>query len=337
VPYAYRSLDRHCLIADGRLISRPRPDLWRAHGERQVYLGTVFTQPLGRGPAAMACADIPDLHFFSGRGAKDIVPLYRDAKGTEPNILPGLPALLAAEYGCEVAPEDLLAYLYGILAHPGFTQQYASELGTRQLRVPITRDRGLFTKVRDAGARLLWLHTYGQRLIPEGRRHGEIPQGKARCTVAVPEAPGSYPDRYEYNPSTQTLHVGEGQFAPVAREVYEFDVSELKVVQSWLKYRTKGPNGQRVTGADAGAQARKRRSPLDDIGPGAWTSEFTTQLLELLWVLEATLEGYPDQAQLLSAVVEGPCFEAADLPAVPAAARVARPRDGGLFDAAEAG
>ena len=35
--YAYRSFDRHYAIADGRLMSRPRPDLWRAHGERQVY------------------------------------------------------------------------------------------------------------------------------------------------------------------------------------------------------------------------------------------------------------------------------------------------------------
>ena len=49
--YAYRSFDRQCIIADGRLMSRPRPDLWRAHSDKQVYLTSSFTQPLGSGPA----------------------------------------------------------------------------------------------------------------------------------------------------------------------------------------------------------------------------------------------------------------------------------------------
>ena len=49
---------------------------------------------------------------------------------------------------------------------------------------------------------------------------------------------------------------------------------------------------------------------LDEIHPEKWTGDFTTELLELLWVLEATLAEYPAQAKLLSAVVKGPCFKA---------------------------
>ena len=44
---------------------------------------------------------------------------------------------------------------------------------------------------------------------------------------------------------------------------------------------------------------------------------FTTELLELLWILEATVAIYPEQANLLKAVVEGDCFRADDLPPVP--------------------
>ena len=63
--------------------------------------------------------------------------------------------------------------------------------------------------------------------------------------------------------------------------------------------------------------AGKKSSPLDNIRPERWTSQFTTELLELLWVLEATVAGYPEQAKLLEAIAAGPCFQADELPAVP--------------------
>ena len=51
--------------------------------------------------------------------------------------------------------------------------------------------------------------------------------------------------------------------------------------------------------------------------PERWTSEFTTELLELLWVLETTVEGYPKQQELLESVLAGDCFRADELPGVP--------------------
>ena len=80
--------------------------------------------------------------------------------------------------------------------------------------------------------------------------------------------------------------------------------------------------------------AGKKSSPLDDIRPEKWTNQFTTELLELLWALEATVESYPEQAKLLDAVTKGDCFQAAELPEVPAFMRKAPttpPPDGGLF------
>jgi hypothetical protein len=66
-------------------------------------------------------------------------------------------------------------------------------------------------------------------------------------------------------------------FGPVAPEVWEFEISGLKAVQSWLGYRMK-------------KRAGKKSSPLDDIRPERWTPKMTDELLELLWVLEATLD-----------------------------------------------
>ena len=326
--YAWRSFDRQWILADTRLGDYLRPDLWRVQGERQVYLTSLLTSSLDVGPALTACAMVPDLHHFSGRGAKDTIPLYRSADASEANLLPGLLDRLGAEYGRSVTPEDFAAYVYGISAHPGFTARFSTELDTRELRIPVTRDGALFEEVRDRGARLLWLHTWGERFVseepahgphPRGpRRHGprprgRIPSGAARCTKAVPGDVEGCPTAFRYDGATRTLHVGEGEYAPVAPEVYGFEVSGLKVVQSWLRYRMRDGAG-------------RASSPLDGIRPGCWTSRFTTELLEVLWVLEATVEGWPEQERLLAAVVEGECLRAGELPPVPDEMRKAPPR-----------
>src|SRR5208283_3234307 len=106
---------------------------------------------------------------------------------------------------------------------------------------------------------------------------------KACCTRPVPDDPAHYPGKYDYDEVGKTLHVGCGEFAPVEREVYHFQVSGLKVVHSWLGYRLKHPRG-------------RKSSPLDEIRPKKWTTTFTTELLELLWILEATIGEYPHQA-----------------------------------------
>jgi predicted helicase len=309
------------MFADSRLGDYLRPDLWRAHGPMQVYLASSVVLELGGGPTLTASSHIPDRHYFAGRGGKDILPFYRDADATEANILPGLLDLLGKAHKRKVTPEDFLAYVYGALAQPAFTARYAKELETRDLRVPITNDAALFEKVCDAGARLLWLHTYGERFVPKGKQRGHVPRGEAKCVKAVPGDPDGYPESFDYNDATRVLRVGEGEFRPVGRDVFEFEVSGLKVVQSWLKYRMKKGAG-------------KKSSPLDDIRPDHWTSQFTTELLELLWVLEATIAGYPEQAKLFEAVIAGPCFKASEFPPVPAEGRKApsvRVSDGGLF------
>jgi len=323
--YAYRSFDRQYVFADARLMDRPSPALWYAHGDHQVYLTSLFSQPLGQGPALTACADIPDLdHFRGSYGAKAVMPLYRDPQAKEANILSGLLDVLSKTYGWKVTPEDFLAYICGVLAQPAFTDRFADELDTRELHVPLTKDAALFVRARDTGARLLWLHTYGQRYVPKGHHRAQVPKGQVRCTKPVPGDAPNYPKSYEYSETTRTLRIGDGEFAPVAPEVYAFEASGLKVVQSWLKYRMRNGGG-------------RKSSPLDDIRPQKWTGDFTTEFLELLWVLEATIAEYPAQAELLSVLVKGPCLRADELPRVPDSARRPPSRDAGnaLFDGSE--
>lgn len=95
--------------------------------------------------------------------------------------------------------------------------------------------------------------------------------------------------------------MGDGRFGPVTPSVWEFEVSGLKVVQSWLGYRMK-------------KRAGKKSSPLDDIHAEHWTARLSDEFLELLWVLEATLAMEPELETALDKVVGGPCFAATELP-----------------------
>lgn len=297
--YAYRSFDRQWVIDDERFADRYRPDLWRSHGPKQLYMIGMLTKVLGLGAAATASAHIPDLDYFAGRGGKDVIPLYTDATATQPNITPDLLDVLATEYGSPVSGEDLFAYAYALLSTPAYVDKHAEDLTVPGPRLPITKDKALFDQGAKLGRELLHVHTYGERFGASGAVRAY--RGKAQNTVAVPSTVAGYPEDYIYNSSTQTLKVGGGEFAPVSREIYEYSVSGLMVPQSWIKYRLKKGYG-------------KRSSPLDDLRPDVWTADMSKELLELIWLLERTLELEPQHAKLLGDVEAGECFTADELP-----------------------
>lgn len=313
--YAYRTLDRQWMIADSRICDYPRPDLWRAHGNRQVYFTSLLGMALGAGPALSACVEYPDLHHFRGSyGGKHVFPLYRDPAASEENITPGILSLLGMEYQRSVTSEDFFAYIYATLAHPAFAAQFFQDPATRELRVPITKDPMVFDRLRAIGARLLWLHTYGERFVDSDQIRKTVPRGLARCTTPVAGDADGYPRGFGYDEETEILDVGTGRFEPVSSRVFAYTVSGLKVVQSWLNYRMKQGKG-------------KTSSPLDKIRPRRWTAETTTELLELLWVLEATTGYHAEQGELLDAVTSGDCFLASELPGAPTRMRRGRAKD----------
>ena len=205
-----------------------------------------------------------------------------------PNIAEGLLERLAAQYGFEVSAEQLLAYCYALLGTRGFQARFADELRTPGPRVPLTADARLFMRAVALGERLVRLHTYGQRCVPDADQPGDVPLGQARNEVA---AGTSYPRDYHYDAANQTLRLGEGAFGPVAPAVWMFSVSGLRVVPAWLDRRVARPLHKR------------RSSPLDAIEPRAWTATLSQELLELVWVLEATLAMEPELDDVLDEVV----------------------------------
>jgi hypothetical protein len=108
------------------------------------------------------------------------------------------------------------------------------------------------------------------------------------------------PESLAYDPQTQTLHVGAGQIAPVAPQIWAYEVSGMKVVKKRFDYRKKEPAG-------------RRSSRLDDIHPTSWSPQYTTELLELLNVLGRLVDLEPAQADLLERICAAPQITITDL------------------------
>ena len=265
---------------------------------------SMFTDVLGAGPASIATAFVPDRHHFSGRGGKDVNPLWRDAAATAPNLPATLLACLGQRMGVEVSAPDLFAYTYGLVSATAYTEMYADELTLPPLRLPISADAALFAEVAAAGPQLLWWHTYGERFVPAGQLRGRLPPGRARSVVGIADA--GLPESFEWvpdsaDPGSGVLHIGAGRIAPVSRAVWAFSVSGYPVLASWLSSRMQRRSG-------------KKSSTLDELRPLSWDATMSQELRELIWVLEATVDAQPRLNALLVQVVAGPMMAADQLP-----------------------
>lgn len=305
--FAFRTLDRQFIVADPRFIDRPGPT-WGITSHKQVFLTSLTSSKLGWGPVATATPYLPDRHHFRGSyGGKDVMPLWRDVRATRPNVTRGLLTLLGERLGIEVTAERLLSYVYGLAGTPAFAEHFSDELGEAAgpFRVPISADAATFDSVAELGADLLWWHTWGERYCPDGT--DSLPAGSAEIRTPI----HGYPEDFAYDPESEELHVGTGVIAPIPADVWEFEVSGLRVLRSWLGYRMPGGKG-------------RKSSPLDDVGPERWT--FTEELLRVIAIIEHTLAVTPEAARLIEKVVDGPVFQASELP-VPSAGERKPPRD----------
>lgn len=303
VRYPFRSFDRQWILADPRLGDRLRPPLWFVAGSRQLFLTSLLTQVMGTGPAATVASvgdAPPDLHHFRGSyGAKDVIPMWRDPDGEQPNLTDGLLDTLSERLGEPVDALDLFCYCYAILANPSYTERFSEELAIPGPRVPLTADLALFRRGAQLGRQLVWWHTYGTRCVPDGERHGAVPRGQAECRVGVPST--GYPQEFSFDAEALTLRVGEGEVAPVSPAVWDFQVSGMHVLYSWLAYRTAEGAG-------------RSSSDLDEIRAARWSAPMTEELLELIWMLERTVDAHGEMDGLLDAVLDADVIAAEDLP-----------------------
>ncbi|MEU6034687.1 type ISP restriction/modification enzyme [Actinomadura sp. NPDC047616] len=304
VQVSYRSFDRQWLIPDNRLLVMARPPLWQVRSEHQIYVCQQDAHHVQSGPAVVFTGLVPDLHHFNGR-AGGVHPLWRDGRGSEPNIAPGFLSELGRRLGRDISAADLLAYVAAVIAHPGYTRRFQDELRIPGVRVPLSADPRLWRKSFDIGDELVWLHTYGSRRLSRWKEErgdfGVVKKYGVRCLAPVIDLPEQLPDSLEYDELTSTLRIGGGEFGPVAPEVLNADVGGRRIVWHWLNERMILP------------RSKRRTSALDEIRVTCWNRRFTDEFLALLSVLTGCLRLEPLQRELLQEICSGPLISLSEL------------------------
>lgn len=305
--YGYRSFDRQWAFDDPRMAKTDSPSLWQSTSNAQLFLCSLLTGAISSGPALTASLDVPDLHFFRGNfGGKDVIPLYRDAAATEPNLTAKLSVTLGKRLG--IAPpavEDVAAYCYALLSASAYQERFAAALETPGLRVPLTADVDLWTEAVAIGRELLWLHTYAERFSdPVAGRGARVPGVEGVEWIEPVQQLPEDMRGVNYDPEAGTLAVGDGLVGGVRPDVWAYSVSGMTVLSKWLGYRTRKGAGRAVSSSSA----------LDKIRPEKWADEWNDELLDLIRVLTLTLDKQDELADLLDRVCEGPLIPAIALP-----------------------
>ncbi|MFJ7495287.1 type ISP restriction/modification enzyme [Streptomyces sp. NPDC097727] len=282
--------DEQWLLPDHRLIDAARPELWRVADGHQLFVVEHGCVPQDTGPALSVTALLPDGHSPAGRPGR-IRPLYRRPGGLEPNLAPGLLALLRARHGDAVTDRSVLAWTLA-----------AARPSPAGCAVPLPADTERWSAGVELGQELL-------RLQLRGARGGERPRLPGGRRPYVRAAVPPVPTVLEYDPDDETLTLDTGRISPVPAGAWEFRVGGVRILELWFERRT----------APAGAQDM---DGLEAVRPRAWPQEWTSELLELITVL-ALLDGLRPRQEGLA---DGPQITADDLRAagvlpVPATAR----------------
>jgi hypothetical protein len=282
---------------------------------------------------------VPDLDHYRGSFGGRVFPLWRNAKTTLSNFPKSLLTILSKRIGLTVSPEDLLSYIAAVVANPAYTARFQEDLSTPGLRIPITANANLFQEAVEIGRRVLWLHTFGERMTDPSRGRPEgpprLPPGRAPIVPkegTISPKPEEMPDTLAYDAGKHRLLVGTGFVENVLPTAWEYEVSGKQVLVQWFSYRKK--HRERPIIGD-----RRKPSPLGDIQPDHWLPEYTTELLNVLNVLTMLVELEPQQAEILVQICEGPLISEDELKtagafAVETTSKPRRPktqRSGALF------
>lgn len=298
VRVGFRSFDRQWLIPDNRILDRARPDLWEARLPGQLFVVEQHSDPFTGGPGVVVTALLPDLHHFNNRGGRTLPMLHPD--GSE-NVASGLLGVLSEEWAAAVEVNNLVAYVVGVVAHPGFTRTFKDALVTPGVRVPITTSPDLFERACKVGEQVIWAQTYGEACVAPDR-----PAGSVRFPREDPRQPQQVtpliemPQGVNYDADTETLILGDGHFSGVTPAMRAYAVGKRNIIDSWVSYRKADPGG-------------RRSSPLDEIHETRWPSEWSRELIDLLTVLRRLTDLEPEQNEVLSEILAGGTLSMSDL------------------------
>lgn len=240
-PLLYRPFDTRWIYYNTKMVDWGRPDLMRHMLQSNIALC------VGRAGQVVGVEHDWNVVFCSGvmedfnlfyRGGNVNYPLYiypdtdkhdlfssHESGKPIPNLTPKLLDLLANSYRDIPNPEDVFAYIYGILYSTAYRRKYAEFLKTDFPRIPFTSNNSLFKKVAQLGSALLDLHLLTSSSL-----------AKPLCKC---EGAGDLKvQKVSYDEKARRVHINPDKyFSGIASQVWQYQIGGYQVCEKWLKDR----------------------------------------------------------------------------------------------------
>ncbi len=237
IPILYRPFDKQWIYYNNAVIERGRKDLmWHMMNDN---LGLITSRQAQSGFRHVFISDgLASLNSTgtAGRyGSGYVFPLYLYPEinlynGSENyqrdiNISPKIYEQIKKAYGKKPKPETILYYIYAILYSNIYRRKYAEFLKSDFPRIPFCTDFNTFKKIAKLGGELIALHLMKSKKLdkPACKFEGE---GNNRVKDV------------SFDQSQKKIFINSGRyFAPVRKEIWQYQIGGYQVMGKWLKDR----------------------------------------------------------------------------------------------------
>ncbi len=260
--YLYRPFDRRWLFACDIFVHRLRLDVMQHFSETNLGICVGRAGVVRSGAWDLVfCTDWMCDHNIFYRGSSLNFPLYlyvsdkdqkfsqtsewkTDENGREPNLSPEFVEELTRHVSLQFVsdgrgdlkktfgPEDVFAYIYGVLHSPEYRTRYAEFLKIDFPRIPWPKDRGIFREVCKVGGQLVKLHLMEAEILEDEKKQPSFPKEGSRI---VEKGYPKYVAMAE-KPEKAKVYINKDQyFEGVQSDVWKFHIGGYQVCEKWLK------------------------------------------------------------------------------------------------------
>lgn len=219
------------------IIERPRKKIMQHFIEKE-NIGLIFRRNIVRNSYddVFISNKMSDLNSFGSHGSV-IAPLYlyevekKDQKSLiknkSPNFKKSFFTFIKETFG-NISPEEILAYIYGVLHSTSYRKKYLEFLKVDFPCIPFNVDLEEFKRLSSLGQKLINAHLLKEDAIPSGLMG--LPDFLKEQNFIV--------EKIRYEEKEQRLFYNQsGYFGNVSKEVWDFKIGGYQVLDKFLKSR----------------------------------------------------------------------------------------------------
>ena len=232
---AYRPFDNKLIYYDKKLLARAREKVMSKIGAAGLSIVLIRINSKNNGCPVLVSEGLVDKTILSSKDNANVFPLwlYEEDIGREKkraNMDAEIVTKIEAAIGGATSPEDIFAYIYGVLYSPQYRQKYKVFLKSDFPRIPYPKDAAQFKAVVKIGRSLIETHLM----------RGAAP-GLSETRGRFPKMGSNEVEKVAWEDTVKgfgRVHINSDQFFDnVPKEAWEMPIGGYCPAEKWLKDR----------------------------------------------------------------------------------------------------